>query len=151
MADTLFEGYNKLFFSVKDAESGNMISEAELALNPLMHMVDKKHASPAENPNPVSSEEGYFEGAVVFIMPSNPDEGWFLDVDMSIAGAETSASLEIPWVKSLDEPRMIKVLSDVDGTVYFVSCLEPAEPEVGINPCEFTIHYKQSMMSFPAA
>jgi hypothetical protein len=149
--DTLFEGYNKLFFSVTESETKNLISEAELGLRPMMHMVDKMHSAPYENPESTASSDGYFEGAVVFIMPSNPDEGWVLNVDMNISETETVTELEIPWVKYLEEPRKVKVTSDIDGTIYFVSLVEPSDPVVGINPCEFTIHYKESMMSFPAA
>ena len=36
-------------------------------------------------------------------------------------------------VRSLDEARKINVISALDETKYFVSCVEPADPEVGIN------------------
>ncbi|MCK4750550.1 MAG: FixH family protein [Bacteroidales bacterium] len=149
--DSLFEGYNKLYISVNQKETGSTVTEANLVLKPMMHMVGMMHSAPYENPESIASDEGYFEGAVVFIMPSNPDEGWVLTIDMNISGTETSAELEIPWVKYLEEPRKIKVTSGIDGTIYFVSCVEPSDPVVGINPCEFTVHYKESMMSFPAA
>ena len=149
--DTLFEGYNKLFISVADANTGNMITEANLALRPMMHMVDKNHAAPCENPAGVVNEDGYFEGAAVFIMPSNPDEGWVLNVDLDVNGSETTAVLDIPVVRYLEEARKIKVTSAIDETIYFVSLVEPMDPKVGINDCIFCIHYKESMMSFPAA
>jgi hypothetical protein len=84
-------------------------------------------------------------------MPSSNDMGWTLEVGVKTADKEESAIIDIPLVRSLEEARKINVISAIDETKYFVSLVEPAEPEVGINACEFTIHYKKSMMSFPAA
>ncbi len=149
--DTLFEGYNKLFFTIMDQESKQTLSEAELRLRPMMDMITMKHSAPFENPGGIANAEGYFEGAVVFIMPSSGDMGWTLDVNTGTADSGGSATLIIPVVRTLEEPRKINVISAIDETKYFVSIVQPAEPLVGINDCEFTIHYKESMMSFPAA
>jgi hypothetical protein len=149
--DTLFEGYNKLFFTIMDQENQQTLSEAEVKLKPMMDMITMKHSAPFENPDAVVNSEGYFEGAVVFIMPSSGDMGWTLDINLKTADSESLVSIDIPVVRSLEEPRKINVISAIDETKYFVSIVEPAEPEVGINNCEFTIHYKESMMSFPAA
>jgi len=149
--DTLFEGYNELFFLITDKETLKPLSEATLNLEPMMDMITMKHSAPFENPACVVNTDGYFEGAVVFIMPSSNDMGWTLEVFIKTADKEESAIIDIPLVRSLEEARKINVISAIDETKYFVSLVEPAEPEVGINACEFTIHYKKSMMSFPAA
>jgi hypothetical protein len=151
LTDTLFEGYNRMFISLINKESGNPVTEAGINLKPMMNMVGMKHAAPCEDPGEMADEEGYFEGAVVFIMPSNPDEGWELGLDLNISGTETSAKIEIPGVIQPEEPVLVKFISAIDQKKYFVSCVQPANPKVGINDCEFTIHYKESMMSFPAA
>ena len=150
-ADTLFEGYNKIYFDIKEESSGDKINEAELKLHPLMHMMMKVHAAPVENPDMLVNEDGYFEGAIVFIMPSNPDEGWSLKVAMEIAGVKDTVNLDIPVVKNLDEAKKINIVSAIDETVYFLSLVEPSAPMVGVNDLKFTIHYKESMMSFPSA
>jgi hypothetical protein len=149
--DTLFEGYNKLFLLITNQVSNQTLSEAELKLKPMMDMITMKHSAPFENPAGVTNTEGYFEGAVVFIMPSTADMGWTLEVNIKTGDYEGSASIIIPVVKSLEEPRKINVISAIDETKYFVSIVEPVKPMVGINTCEFTIHYKESMMSFPPA
>ena len=149
--DTLFEGYNKLFLLITNQESKQVLSEAELKLKPMMDMITMKHSAPFENPAGVANTEGYFEGAVVFIMPSTSDMGWTLDVNIKTVDTEESANIVIPVVKSLEEARKINVISAIDECKYFVSIVEPVEPKVGINTCEFTIHYKESMMSFPPA
>ncbi len=149
--DTLFEGYNKLFFRLTDKETMKPLSEATLNLEPMMDMITMKHSAPFENPAGVVNADGYFEGAVVFIMPSSNDMGWTLEVGVKTADKEESAIIDVPLVRSLEEARKIDVISAIDETKYFISLVEPAEPEVGINRCEFTIHYKKNMMSFPAA
>jgi hypothetical protein len=149
--DTLFEGYNKLFLSITNQETKQPLSEAELKLKPMMDMITMKHSAPFENPAGVVNTEGYFEGAVVFIMPSTGDMGWTLEVNIKTVDTEGTATLIIPVVRSLEEARKINVISAIDECKYFVSILEPVEPKVGINTCEFTIHYKESMMSFPPA
>ena len=149
--DTLFEGYNKLFLSITDQVTEEVLSEAELKLKPMMDMITMKHSAPFENPAGVVNTEGYFEGAVVFIMPSTADMGWTLEVFIKTADKEESTIIDIPLVRSLEEARKINVISAIDETKYFVSIVEPVEPKVGINTCEFTIHYKESMMSFPPA
>ncbi len=146
--DTLFVGYNKIFLAVTQSEK---ITEATINIHPLMNMVSKTHAAPFEDPVNLANSDGFFESAVIFIMPSNPDEGWILNVDINHDVTVTTAKLVIPWVKDFEESRLVKFPSEIDGTMYFLSCVEPANPEVGINDCEFTVHYKESMMSFPPA
>ncbi|MCP4311210.1 MAG: hypothetical protein GY790_08115 [Bacteroidetes bacterium] len=149
--DTLFEGYNPLYISVKNNSSKSLVTDATLALKPIMDMIDMKHAAPCENPIGLANDEDLFEAAVVFIMPSSGMMGWTLDINVKTAEKDETAVLEIPRVKSLDEARKFNVISPLDETKYFVSLVEPLEPEVGINSCEFTVHYKANMMSFPAA
>lgn len=149
--DTLFEGYNKLYISIKEASSTDQVTDAAIVLKPLMDMIDMVHAAPVENPAGVANEEGLFEAAVVFIMPSTDMMGWTLDVQVETADKDETAVFEIPLVRSLEESRKFNVISPLDETKYFVSLVEPMAAEVGINDCEFTVHYKESMMSFPPA
>lgn len=150
-ADTLFEGYNKIFLELIDSGSGKSISEASVSLHPLMHMISKTHAAPVENPDMFADGNGYFEGSVVFLMPSNPNEGWTLDVAFETGNELDTVHLVIPKVKNLVEPRKINVISAIDEKVYIISLVEPTNPEVGVNSFELTVHYKENMMSFPSA
>ena len=149
--DTLFEGYNQIYISVKNSATMNQVKDATIGLKPLMDMIDMVHAAPFENPVNVANEDGLFEAAVVFIMPSTDMMGWTLDVNVKTEEKDETAVLEIPLVRILDEPRKFNVISPLDETKYFVSLVEPMNAEVGINDCEFTVHYKESMMSFPPA
>jgi hypothetical protein len=147
----LFQGYNKLFLNIKKNSDNSRVTQASVTLLPVMHMTMMTHAAPVENPGTTAGDNGYFEGAVVFIMPSNPDEGWSLGVAIDAGGEKDTVNLTIPVVNSLDEAREFSVVSETDGKTYFISLLEPSEPEVGINDFEITVHYRENGMSFPAA
>jgi hypothetical protein len=147
--DTLAEGYNRVYFDVTDNITDEPVTDANISLLPVMNMTTMQHAAPVENPAGVVNEYGYFEGAVVFIMPSNPDEGWVLDVVIQSATKTDTAHVVIPEVKAMDEPRIIRVMAPEDSTRYFISLVEPSSPAVGINQFEVTVHYRNNMMSFP--
>ncbi len=148
---TFFQGYNKLFLEIKKNPDKSSVTQASVTLIPLMHMTTMTHAAPVENPATTADNDGYFEGAAVFIMPDNPDEHWSLQVAIDAEGIKDTANLAIPAVNSLEEAREISVISEADSKTYFISLLEPSEPEVGINDIEFTVHYRENMMNFPAA
>ena len=149
--DTLFAGYNKLYLMLTENSNGQKVSEASLKLFPLMNMVNKQHAAPVENPVGTTDADGYFEGAVVFIMPDNPDEHWSLGISIAANGNGDSVSLAIPVVRNLDEPRIVNAISPVDGKTCFIALLEPSKPIVGMNDFELAAYYRQDMMNFPAA
>lgn len=149
--ETLFQGYNKLYLDIRKSSGNSRVTQASVKLLPLMHMTTMTHAAPVENPPASASDEGYFEGAVVFIMPSNPDEGWTLELAIDAEGQKDTVDLTIPEVKSLEEAREFNVMSEATGKTYFVSLIEPSVPKVGMNEIEFTVHYRENMLSFPAA
>jgi len=143
--DTLFEGFNELFFKV--VKDGSEISDATLTLHPLMDMMTKVHAAPYENPE---FEDGYYKGAVVFIMPSMDMMNWTVDVAINDGGTLDTVKFTIPKVKTLEEVKKIRVASKIDSTIYFISLVSPLQPTVGVNEFTVTAHYKKSMMEFPA-
>ncbi len=148
--ETLFQGYNELLLDIKRNSDNSRVKQAAITLLPVMQMTMMSHAAPVENPE-TTPDDGYFEGAVVFIMPGNADEGWSLAVAIDSDGIKDTVNFTIPEVNSLEEAREFSVVSETDGKTYFISLLEPFEPEVGINDIEFTVHYRENMMSFPAA
>jgi hypothetical protein len=149
--ETLFQGYNKLYLDIRKNSGNSRVTQASVSLLPLMHMTMMTHAAPVENPKNTANDDGYFEGAVVFIMPSNPDEGWTLEVAIDAGGQKDTVLLTIPVVNSLEEAREFNVVSESAGKTYFISLTEPSMPKVGLNDIGFTIHYRENMMSFPAA
>ena len=69
--DSLFVGYNNLYFKVINKTSGQLIQDAAITLHPLMDMGTYKHACPVENPSGTANSDGYFTGVVLFSMPGN--------------------------------------------------------------------------------
>lgn len=149
--DTLFAGFNTIYLDVKEKAANVQVTSASISLHPLMSMVSMKHAAPVENPSGTADSDGYFKGAVVFVMPDNPAEHWSLGANITAGGVSDTVSLDIPVVKSPKESRIVNVISPVDGMTYFIALLEPAEPAVGINDIEFAAYYRKNMMNFPAA
>lgn len=149
--DTLFHGYNRLYFEVVKSSDQQKITNASIDLYPEMDMITMKHSAPTENPAEMANDNDLFEGAVVFIMPDTDDMKWRLKVEVHAGGMADSVWLTIPKVKSLKEPKILNFISAADSTTkYFVSLVEPVEPKVGINDFELAVHYKKTMMSFPA-
>ena len=149
--DSLFEGYNQLYLRITRTSDAQTLTNAEIHLFPLMDMITMQHSAPVEQPASVANEEQFFKGAIVFLMPSTPDMGWTVEVAITDGVLSDTAILVIPKVKSLEEARKINVISQLDDTKYFVSLIQPESPIVGMNTFEIAIHYKENMMSFPAA
>jgi hypothetical protein len=99
--DSLFVGYNKVYFKLTEKSSGLVLNQATISLFPLMDMVTFKHACPVENPDPVADTDGLFSGAVLFSMPGS-DNSWSLSAKIT-ANSKTD-SVYFPINKSL--PRI---------------------------------------------
>ena len=153
--DSLFVGYNKIYFKVKDKSSGQPVNQATLSLFPLMDMGTFKHACPVENPADIANKDGYFEGAVLFSMPGT-NNSWSLSADVTVNGRTDSVYFPISKVITTNPAKKIVVIDSLStgpGTwkiiKYPVSLIEPAAWKVGNNPFEITMHTMASMMSFP--
>jgi hypothetical protein len=152
--DSLFTGYNKVYFKVTDKSSGQFVSQAVISLHPLMDMGTFKHACPVENPAESSDPDGYFEGAILFSMPG-ANNSWSLSADISVDGEAYSAFFPISKVVATNPLKKIVVIDSLNNgtgwtiTKHPVSIVEPAAWKVGNNPFEITVHTMASMMSFP--
>lgn len=151
-----FSGYNKLIAVVYDSlNPSQKITDAHIHFNPVMTMTSgmmtMTHSAPIENPDEEAVND-VFPGAVVFIMPSTSTGTWKLNVAIHNHkyDKEGTASFDIV----VDNPTQSVMKSftsqSADSTKLFVSMVQPASPKVGINDIEFTIHRKETMMSFPA-
>jgi hypothetical protein len=154
--DSLFVGFNKVYFKVTDKSTGLAVSQAALALHPLMNMGTYSHACPFENPENELNTDGFFEGAVLFSMIGT--NSWSLSVDVSANGKSETALFPIEKVKITDPVKKIVVIDSLSTgpgtwtiTKYPMSLIEAGKWKVGNNPFEITVHTMASMMSFPAA
>jgi hypothetical protein len=152
--DSLFVGYNKVFFKITDKTTGQPLNQSALVLHPLMNMGTSSHACPFENPGSVLNADGYFEGAVLFSMIGT--NSWSLTVDVSANGKSETALININKVISTTPVKKIVVIDSLSTgpgtwtiTKYPLSLVEPDKWKVGNNPFEITVHCMASMMSFP--
>jgi hypothetical protein len=109
--DSLFVGYNKVYFKVSDKITGQQLAQAALVLHPLMDMVTFSHACPVEHPESVLNTDGYFEGAVLFSMTGT--NSWSLTVDVTANGKTETALFPISKVKSTDPVKKIVVIDSL--------------------------------------
>jgi hypothetical protein len=153
--DSLFVGYNELYFKLTDKASGQVIKNATLTLHPLMDMGTFKHACPYENPSGTAAADDYFHGAILFSMPGT--DSWSVDVDITANGTTDSVHFPLSSVVGTSPARKIVVIDSLETspgtwqiTKYPMSLVMPESWKVGLNTFEFTIHKMASMMSFPA-
>lgn len=153
--DSLFVGYNLVYFKLKDKNSGQFLDRAAIKLNPLMDMGTFKHACPSEDPGELSNADGYFEGAVLFSMPGS-NNSWSLTIHIDANGVKDTAKFLISKVVATNPAKKIVVIDSLSNgpgswtiTKYPVSLIEPDVWKVGQNKFEVTVHKMASMMSFP--
>jgi hypothetical protein len=154
--DSLFVGYNKVYFKVTNQNGGVALKQATLALHPLMNMMTFSHACPSENPGTSLNTNGYFEGAILFSMSGT--NSWSLAADITADGKTETVTFAIDKVKATVPSKKIVVIDSLSTgsgtwaiTKYPIALVEPSAWKVGSNPFEITIHTQASMMSFPAA
>lgn len=148
-SDSIYSQYTKLYVEVRDSVSNDVVDDAHVELSPMMDMGTMQHAAPFENPSSTDAVNGLFPCAVVFQMPG--DMGWTLDIHVHNhhSGAEGEASF--PLVVKNPSPTRTIVMTPLNGDPrLIISYVQPTSPKVGINDFELSLHYMESMMSFPA-
>jgi len=151
--DSLFVGYNNLYFKISDNITGISINQAALVLHPLMDMGTFKHSCPVENPTGNLPANGYYAGVIIFSMPGV--NSWSIGVDISANGKTETSLLSLTKVSGTNPVRKIVVIDSVMNagiltqTKYPISLVMPAAWKVGINTFEITVNMMQDMMNFP--
>ena len=151
--DSLFVGYNNLYFKITDNITGISVSQATLALHPLMDMITFKHSCPVENPTGNLPANGYYAGVIIFSMPGV--NSWSVGVDVTANGKTETSLLSLAKVSGTSPVRKIVVIDSVMNagiltqTKYPISLVMPAAWKVGSNPFEITVNMMQDMMNFP--
>lgn len=150
--EALFVGYNKLYTVLYEKGTMNQIKSAHVMYHPMMNMNSgMSHACPIENPISTTPEDGLFEGAAIFIMPSGDMGSWKLGVHVHnhMNQQEEMTDLDIDVMTPADA-RVFSFVSPVDSKKIFITMIEPNDPEVGMNDFVVAAHFKESMTSFPA-
>lgn len=145
--DSLQAQYTKLYVEVKDTETDEVISHAQVSVVPIMDMEDMSHSAPFENPESDQATNGKFETAVVFTMPG--DMGWELEVYVYDFALDREGTATIPVSVGQPVPSRTHVVTPLDdGNKLVISYLLPTQPKVGVNDFEITIHERITGMDF---
>ncbi|GHA37835.1 hypothetical protein GCM10007103_19230 [Salinimicrobium marinum] len=141
----LQEGYNKIVFNLQTLDGREMISDAEIQWNPMMHMESMAHSAPKSEIN--KRTENLYEGYIIFTMAENEIEYWSIDFDYTIDGEVFS--LEAPITVLPTERQKVTSFMGLDDKRYVLTLVEPTDPEVATNEVTIGLFQMANMMEYP--
>jgi len=141
-------GYNELFYRIKDQGKDSYVSDAEIKLNPVMHMTSMMHSCP-KSAITKTDDASVFKGYSVFQMPGNADEYWELNFEYTIGGQTYEAAEKIAVKAPADGKKRVATFTGADEKRYIVAMM-PIAPEVKINDFSAMVFTMENRMLFPA-
>jgi len=143
-----FTGYNKLYTLLTDSTSGKVLKNGHLSIYPEMTMPMMTHSSPVDNQESEVPNGNFYEGAVVFTMPSTAGV-WRLKFNYHnhASDKEGNGSMELNVVQS-DPARSLSFIAGDDSSKVVLALVEPEKWKNGLNDFEITLH-KKGMTDFP--
>ena len=152
-----FMGYNQLTVLLLDSvNEKDTIKDAHIHFMPVMvmgggMMMPMQHACPVENPDELAPN-GIFSGAIAFVMSTSTAGYWTLG--LTVHNHKTDKYGAAGFNITVDNPSspVLSVFTSlaVDAPKLVLSLVSPTAPKVGMNDIEFTLHRKESDMSWPA-
>jgi len=140
--DSVKIGYTNLFIALFDSASNSRLDDVTISVEPVMHMAMHSHSAPNEGVGK-QLENGYLPCHIVFIMAGD----WELHIQFTNNANQQTGNIILPI--RVSPSGLVKKVTGTDSMSYFITMIEPRDPEVGLNTFEIAIHIKQSMMSFP--
>lgn len=141
-------GYNELFFRIRDEAVDTYVSDATIAMNPIMHMTEMMHSCPKSAISKTDNASVY-KGFAIFQMPSNTDEYWDLDLNYTIEGQSYKAKERIEVKAPADGKRRVNTFMGTDDIRYIIAMV-PMTPEVKVNDFSAMVFKMENMMTFRA-
>lgn len=146
--EQLSTGYNSVFIALYDSVTGQRLEHASITLVPMMNMGTMMHSCPVENPANVAVNK-YFEGGIVFTMPTGSMGSWEVKIIVDHAGKTGMATIPVN-VSAPATARIKSFISKHDNSKFFVALLQPSSPKIGVNDFELGIYKAKNMMEYPA-
>jgi len=138
-----YSGYNHIYIALSDSASKKAVTEAQVTLKPIMDMGMMVHSAPLENPSTQQAQNGYFAGAVIFIMSGM----WQLEV--SFVRGDNQAAGSVNFEFEVAPASLVKNVTGSDSVKYFITLMKKNKWQVGMNDIEFCLNKKETMMNFP--
>lgn len=148
----LFVGYNKLYISIYDSATSTRLNDGHLELlQPVMDMMSMQHSAPVEYSETINTTSKFWQGAVVFTMPSSGGS-WKLHMGFHNHAVDKEGEGEITVTVNNPTTTVMKscIVAADDSAKVFISLVQPKAPQIGLNNFEITLHKMEGMMSFPA-
>ena len=146
--EDLIVGYNKFQFLVEKSGMSEAFTNVEISIKSMMDMGTMMHACPIENPVLGTEFESALGGAAVFVMPSGDMGRWTMTLKVTDKDTDHEGEVTFPVNIKLPDEARLRSFSMGDDK-YFVSLVEPFQPQVGINDFVVAVHKKASMTDWP--
>jgi hypothetical protein len=146
--ESLFAGYNPVFFALYDSVSGKRITDAHIHLHPEMSMMGgMNHSCFVENPDE-EAINNLFPASIAFVMPSGDMGLWSLEVSVHnhLNNQHGEAEFDITVVNP--PASRIKSFVTGGGEKIFIAYHFPNEMKVGINDLEIIAFRKDGDFEF---
>ncbi|MFD0796393.1 hypothetical protein ACFQZJ_02895 [Maribacter chungangensis] len=140
-------GYNELFYRIKDQGTASYVSNAEIKLTPVMHMVSMMHSCP-KSAIVKTEDASVYKGYSIFQMPGNADEYWEFNFEYTINGQTYEASERVAVDAPTDGKKRVSSFMGADDKRYIIAMM-PIEPEVKVNDFSAMVFTMKNMMQFP--
>jgi hypothetical protein len=143
----LHVGWNRVYYRLTDEATGEPVTMAEIAQQPVMHMGTHTHGCPVVDPDPTADAEGLFAAEIVYTMAS--DEGMTWDQELTVEGAGTTHLVVLEDLSVA--PGMHAALPLDDGSappMLHVTLTFVEAPRTGLNPYILTLHERTDPFTF---
>ncbi len=142
--NTFAIGYHRIYVKLTRTSTHALVDRAAVSIIPMMNMGQMKHSAPHEDHEGVAAINGLFHCAVNFIMAGT----W--ELRANFRDEKNGTVGEVAVNVNVAAGNMLKSVVGTDGKNYFITLVKPEKPVVGMNDLEITVHYRETMMSFPA-
>lgn len=156
------QGYNDITLKIKDKQTNEYITNADVTWKPIMHMMDMTamrtiemdpmtsnhmmHSCPKSMVKQNTSNPALYQGFIIFQMAEFDSNYWELQVDYTIGSMSYTVKekISVPAVAK----RNVVVFTGSDEVRYVVA-LVPTTPQVALNTLNAYVYKMQDMMTFP--
>lgn len=150
----LFVGYNEIFVSITDAQTGANITPEKVIFYPEMSMygqdkttISHKHTCPHQSE--LSRDGNHYKGFSIFQMHTGDMGFWDAKIKYTHNGKEVETSLRINVQEQSNKALGNVVRFRIDGKMHILTIVSPETPKIGSNTLKMGLFRMDSMSSFP--